>query len=175
MSEADAIARGSRSVSKRRGQERKALRAPLGAAPPKPDDLTPEASAEWDRLVPILIVLGTLGVGDGLNLRRYIELGLEYREVYAITRLPTHERVLFSDKGAASLNPLQVLRATLGRELMTHEREFGLTPNSRRSLGIALTPVITTTEPVKRGNRSGKAGADGNVIDAGDRFFGDAD
>ncbi|CDF82638.1 hypothetical protein PKB_1273 [Pseudomonas knackmussii B13] len=42
-------------------------------APPKPDHLSPEASAEWDRVVEALLALGWISELDGMALATYCE------------------------------------------------------------------------------------------------------
>ena len=107
---------------------------PVGA-PPMPKRLKADAVAvgKWKELVPILLSMGTLTVGDGEALATLCE-------VYAVAQTCLLEfraggAAMTSDSGAIKPNPAGPLYRGLVALQQSLMSEFGLTPSSRVRLG----------------------------------------
>jgi P27 family predicted phage terminase small subunit len=110
--------------------------APIGA-PEMPKRLKADAAAvaKWKELVPILLSMGTLTVGDGEALATLCE-------VFAVAQSCLLEfraggSAITSDTGAIKPNPAGPLYRGLVSLQQSLMSEFGLTPSSRVRLGTS--------------------------------------
>lgn len=115
-------------------------------APEPPGWLTPEAQAEWDRVVPGLIALDILKAEDRANLAAYCETWATF--VMAVRNVQdngeTIEHTVYSQGPNGSshrtseiVNPFIAVARAAGKELRGFAAQFGLTPSSETALGKA--------------------------------------
>ncbi len=112
--------------------------APKGV-PEMPKFLTPEARAEWKRIVPILSAMNVLTVADGKALAAYCS---SYAQLVlaeaAIAKFGIINVTLDQLTGVAELkvNPVVRIKSDALRQMKSFLLEFGLTPASRSKLKI---------------------------------------
>lgn len=100
-------------------------------APPKPDWLTAEASAEWDRVVPELTRLELLKEIDGAALAAYCEAWSEFVDA---TRILQHSGLTIEAKQGQISHPCVAIRRNAAKEVRAWAAHFGLTPSTEQNL-----------------------------------------
>lgn len=116
------------------------------AAPEPPEWLSPEARAEWDRVVPGLQLLDILKEEDRANLAAYCETWATF--VLAVRNVQdngeTIEHTVIShgpngrtERTSEIVNPFIAVARAAGKELRGFAAQFGLTPSSETALGKA--------------------------------------
>ena len=108
-------------------------------APPMPDWLSPEAQAEWARIVPDLEMLGLISRLDRQAMAHYCEAAAEYRFWTLKMREFSQGQSLRGDvqtyrSGAQDLSVWRKLRNDAERRANEAGSRFGLSPLARRSL-----------------------------------------
>ncbi|WP_205864538.1 phage terminase small subunit P27 family [Planctomonas sp. JC2975] len=101
--------------------------------PVAPEWLSPEAHAEWDRVVPELSRLEVLKSEDRAALAAYCETWATFVEA---TRIIATEGLTIEAKQGTLPHPAVGIARNAGRELRTWAGQFGLTPAAENSLGI---------------------------------------
>jgi P27 family predicted phage terminase small subunit len=109
---------------------------PLAGGPDKPDWLSPEASAEWDRLLAMLLERRTISRADGAMLAMLCSTYAAWRT--AIAAEAKVGAVTETATGGFKQSPESLAANQLGKLLITMLREFGLTPASRHH----VAPII---------------------------------
>lgn len=116
--------------------------------PVKPTHLDPVASGEWDRVVPIMVELGTLATTD-------LAVLISYCQVYSqIVRLETYfatnpdQEIIVNDKGNEVRNPRLIILEKARTELRYLINELGFSAKSRR--GVVAKPVGGGPAPYAR-------------------------
>ena len=105
-------------------------------APEPPSDLSDEARAEWDRIVPGLDALDLLKPEDYAALVEHCETFANYLAAIRIVR--AEGIVVYNPKtGQAHKNPALAAAEAASAQLRASCREFGLTPSSEQNLGRA--------------------------------------
>lgn len=108
--------------------------------PTAPSWLSPEARAEWDRVVPGLVQLDILKAEDRAALSAYCETWARFVEasrdiaVNGLTVVNHSTRKDGTQSEWTTQNPSVGIAAAAGRELRMFAREFGLTPSSEAAL-----------------------------------------
>lgn len=113
--------------------------------PTAPEWLTPEARAEWDRVVPGLALLELLKPEDRAMLAAYCETWATFVHATRYVRehgaTVEHEAVTVGPTGAATsrtqrvVNPFIAVARAAGKELRGFGAQFGLSPSSETALG----------------------------------------
>lgn len=103
-------------------------------APSKPDWLSGEASAEWDRVVPELQRLQLLKEIDGAALAAYCESWSEFVEA---TETLQRTGLTFEAKQGEIPHPCVAIRRNAGKEVRAWASHFGLTPSTEQNLVAA--------------------------------------
>lgn len=102
---------------------------PTPGVPPKPDDLSPAAAAEWDFIVPELIRMGVLTVVDRSVLVAYCRCAGVIAQ--SESTLAAEGSVLQTEKGYAYPHPAMAQMMTAQKQQIGYAAELGLTPASR--------------------------------------------
>ena len=133
-----------RPASRRRN--RRQVNASVSAGrPAMPRTLTPEARAEWRRVVPDLERMGVLASVDRGVLVRYCTAWADWSELDAQVRRTG--RIVRGRDGNLVRNPLWLLRRDAGQELMELTRQLALTPAARLRSGIKVERAETLAVP----------------------------
>lgn len=103
-------------------------------APEPPEDLTGEARAEWERIVPEIEAAGYLTTLDRGALTRYCKAWGEYCEL--TQNLAATGKLVRNRNGDLVRNPLWLMRNTVEQTMYTLGRELGLSPSSRRRMDV---------------------------------------
>ena len=106
---------------------------PSGKMPACPDWLSDDAHAEWDRVLPELEELGTVGATDYAVLVGYCESFSQYKmasEMLAETG-PLHEP---RGDGESRRHPLVFVLKDSREAMLKFARELGLSPSSRSAV-----------------------------------------
>jgi P27 family predicted phage terminase small subunit len=107
---------------------------PRDAPPVKPHDLTEGASAEWDRVLPDLVAMGTAKAVDQAGLAAYCEAVAHLR---TLADLVAHSGPLLVGRdGLAHKNPAVAQFRDASTLVRLWAREFGFTPASRQPLRV---------------------------------------
>jgi P27 family predicted phage terminase small subunit len=130
----------------------------------KPRDLTGEAAAIWDELIPILRNLGVLSDSDGMTIARYCATMAEWRALDRI--IATEGRTYRTEGGQFCPHPCVRMRAERAKEAQGFEDRFGLSPSARTSLHIVRAAALKAQQDAK----AKKDPKPGKVLDAS-RFF----
>ena len=112
---------------------------PEQGAPEKPEDLTPNASAAWDHLVPRLEASGVMTRIDGRAFARYCELWALWEDLKAFIHKSGHAHPIRNRKGEVTgvkAYPQVRLALQTSEHLLRLEQQFGLTPSARASLSV---------------------------------------
>lgn len=111
---------------------------PISDVPPAPPHLTAKASAEWDRIVPLMMAVNMLTDMDLAPLASYcqcqgdvIEMSLKMADLAKQDKSGTGGRVVTSAGGSVYLNPLVAALQGARRDMVRYAAELGLTPSSR--------------------------------------------
>jgi P27 family predicted phage terminase small subunit len=105
---------------------------PRDQPPEKPAYLTPRASAEWDRVIPDLIAMGTAKAVDQGGLAAFCEAVALLGEVTAV--LARDGLLVTGRDGSERRHPAAGLWRLASAECRQWAREFGLTPSARSEL-----------------------------------------
>lgn len=100
-------------------------------APEPPEWLTPEAAAEWRRVVPGLQRLDLLKEEDRAALAAYCETWAVFAEA---TRTVQREGLTIEAKQGQLAHPAVGIARNAGRELRAWAAHFGLTPSTEQAL-----------------------------------------
>ena len=118
---------------------------PVGM-PDKPATLDAEASAEWDRMGPLLVRLGVLTISDGPAFIAYCTLVgrlATLRQQIADQPDPLQLKVTVDGSGQehteARPNPLYRMELEAMKTLSTYLSHFGLTPATRSKIVAAAS------------------------------------
>ena len=101
--------------------------------PSAPDWLSPEAAAEWDRVLPELTRLDLLKEADGAALAAYCE---SWATFVAATRIVQAEGLTIEAKQGTLPHPAVAIARNAGREVRTWAGQFGLTPAAESGIGV---------------------------------------
>lgn len=142
-------------------------------APPKPDYLSDEAAAEWDRLVPELEAVGMLATVDRAALVVLCEAWADLQRIQARIRTDgdTLEEPIQNSSGEVigkrlKAHPIARLQQQAYQRWVSLLRDFGLSPGARDRLGFvkaasasaqvaATNQVRALVEQVHRGRTGG--------------------
>ncbi|PWF88689.1 phage terminase small subunit P27 family [Kocuria rosea] len=108
-------------------------------APDKPDDLSPEAAAFWDRLVPALAEAGVLRRVDASALTVAAETWARWRS--AVAQRQAQGMTARTSQGESTA-PWVGIEERAARDLRGWFSEYGLTP----AAAAALTPAAKTPD-----------------------------
>ena len=113
---------------------------PPGGFPAMPDDLDPEAQAEWHHVEAHMAATGVIRQVDRLLLRAYCEAASRYLQS---VRLYATSGPLLPDRGHHGVvkNPLHQIVRDNEATLRALARELGLTPSARA--GLVTAPTIS--------------------------------
>lgn len=105
-------------------------------APEAPADLSPEARAEWDRIVPGLDAMELLKPEDRAALVHHCECWAAYQSALADVR---ENGISFTNQesGVIHKNPAQSVVETMGTQLRNTIAMFGLSPAAERNVSKA--------------------------------------
>ena len=110
-------------------------------APEPPEWLSPDALAEWNRVVPGLEELDLLKSADGAVLAAYCETWADY--VAAVRQVRAEGLTLVNpDSGRVHKHPAVGVAETARAHLRVLAAEFGLTPSSEQRLGSTGVRVV---------------------------------
>ena len=117
-------------------------RIPINENEPKPDPRRPDkpelsdiASAEWDRIVPLIEAMGTLSADSGAALAIYCEAFADWT---AARRQIAAEGLVVSSPQGTKKNPAFDVASKCTDIMLKCLREFGLTPSSRTGLSVKV-------------------------------------
>ncbi|MFJ1581772.1 phage terminase small subunit P27 family [Streptomyces sp. NPDC088197] len=99
--------------------------------PDAPEWLTPEARAEWDRVLPGLARLDLLKPEDAAALAAYCEAWATFREA---TETVQRDGLTIEAKQGTLPHPAVGIARAAGRELRAWAAHFGLTPSTEQAL-----------------------------------------
>lgn len=111
---------------------------PDPAIPEPPEDLHPEARAEWDRIVPHLAELGLLSELDRTALAAYCQLYARWWEAERAIR--EYGMVQYTDTGYATQRPEVGVANQALKQLKVYLAEFGLSPAARTRIDASTAP-----------------------------------
>lgn len=100
--------------------------------PTKPDWLSDEAAAEWDRVLPELNRLQLVKQEDAAALASYCEAWATFVDATLIWH---REGMTIEAKQGLLAHPAVAIARNAGRELRAWAAHFGLTPSSEQALG----------------------------------------
>jgi P27 family predicted phage terminase small subunit len=107
---------------------------PRELLPEAPDWLSAAAAEEWARLVPDLIVMGTVKAADATALACYCEAVARFR---VASEIVSKAGLMLKDRdGIVRKNPAVGMARDAGAEVRQWAREFGLTPAARQPLRV---------------------------------------
>lgn len=101
--------------------------------PVKPDWLSDEAAAEWDRVLPELTRLQLVKREDAAALASYCEAWATF--VTATKELQDYGGLTIEAKQGMLAHPAVAIARNAGRELRAWAAHFGLTPSTEQALG----------------------------------------
>jgi P27 family predicted phage terminase small subunit len=110
---------------------------PRAVAPDRPRWLSAKAVAEWERVLPELLAMGTAKSSDQAGLAAYCE-AVAQLEVLSELVARTGPLLVGRD-GLAHKNPAVSQRVTASAEVRLWAREFGLTPAARQPMRVELS------------------------------------
>lgn len=111
---------------------------PAPAVPEPPEDLDPEARAEWDRIVPHLAALGLLSHLDRAALAAYCQLYARWWEAERAIR--EHGLTQVTESGYVAQRPEVGIANTALTQMRRYLVEFGLTPAARSRIDAPTAP-----------------------------------
>ena len=102
-----------------------------------PRELDAKGKAEWKQLAPLLERQNLLTVADLPALARLCY----YRALWSVlSSMVAEGDLLTATKAGMAKHPAAVLLLDVGKQVLTLEREFGLTPSARTSLSAPAPP-----------------------------------
>ncbi|KOU20958.1 terminase [Streptomyces sp. WM6372] len=99
--------------------------------PEAPDWLSPEAAAEWDRVMPELSRLDLVKESDRASLAAYCEAWATFREA---TETVQREGLTIEARQGTLAHPAVAIARAAGREVRSWAGHFGLTPSTEQAL-----------------------------------------
>ncbi|MFF5451868.1 phage terminase small subunit P27 family [Streptomyces sp. NPDC012950] len=99
--------------------------------PTAPEWLSPEAAAEWERVLPELSRLDLVKEQDRAALAAYCEAWATFREA---TETVQREGMTIEAKQGTLAHPAVAIARAAGRELRAWASHFGLTPSTEQAL-----------------------------------------
>ncbi len=118
------------------------------AGPHPPDNLHPDAAAEWSRLAPICKRRGLLTDGDWIAWR--LGFAAYSTWLHASAQLDDVSRWVFAtESGYESPSPFVVIAKNSWSAVLQFCREFGLTPSARSGLAITEPGSDTGGDPLE--------------------------
>ncbi|MEX1253323.1 MAG: phage terminase small subunit P27 family [Dehalococcoidia bacterium] len=115
--------------ARRRNLRRRTGKVVTVAKPAMPRSLSPEAKAEWRRVVPELEEIGVLATIDRAVLMRYCTAWSDWCEVQAL--LTKSGPLVRGRQGTFVRNPLLMVRSDVEATLSDLGKQLGLTPGAR--------------------------------------------
>ena len=116
------------------------------SAPEPPDWLSPEALAEWRRIVPALDALGVLKEADRAMVSAYCETWSTYATAIRQVRAEG-VTVVNPESGCPRKNPALAAAEAAANQLRSLGNELGLSPAAERLLNIAPHADDDTDDP----------------------------
>lgn len=110
---------------------------PQSVAPEKPMYLDDRASAEWDKIVPMLLELGLLTKIDGTTLANWCILHSQMQQAANI--LKRSQILVKGEKGNLVKNPAFYVLCECVDRLNRLAHEFGMTPSSRTRITLEVS------------------------------------
>jgi len=107
------------------------------AAPEPLDDLTAEARAEWDAIVPLLVEYGIVTLLDRAALVMYCQLRVTWRE---LERVVKREGVVIASRAGLGVHPAFKAAMETLTQLRLLGAELGLSPSARSRLRVPGPP-----------------------------------
>lgn len=107
--------------------------------PSKPRHLSIEASAEWDRLAPVLMRLGLLTRLDRAAFAAYCQAWAKHVE--AEQQLAKASALAFTQTGFPIINPWATISKQAVEQMSRLLGEFGLTPAARTRINVGHVPT----------------------------------
>lgn len=111
-----------------------------GEAPDKPAWLSPEASAEWDRLAPMLASLDLLTALDRAAFALYCQTWADFVRAVQEVR---QAGITYEVEGNLKTHPAVKIASNAAKQLLQMAGEFGMTPAARTRLRIELAEIET--------------------------------
>lgn len=99
--------------------------------PEAPEWLSPEAAAEWDRVMPELSRLDLVKESDRAALTAYCEAWATFREA---TETVQREGLTIEARQGKLAHPAVAIARAAGREVRSWAGHFGLTPSTEQAL-----------------------------------------
>jgi P27 family predicted phage terminase small subunit len=99
--------------------------------PTAPDWLTPEAAAEWERVLPELSRLDLVKESDRAGLAAYCEAWAVFVEATTIVQ---RDGLTIEAKQGMLAHPAVAIARNAGREMRSWAAHFGLTPSTEQAL-----------------------------------------
>lgn len=127
-------------ILKMEKKRRAAPKDPAIGTPSKPETVAvdPVASAEWDRIVPVLEKRGVLSQADLGILVCYVDA---YSRLVACRKAVAEDGVIVStDMGSAKAHPALTAASIAARDLRSAAEALGATPASQSSIVIHMEP-----------------------------------
>ena len=115
--------------ARRRNPRRLTGKVVTVARPAMPRSLSPEAKAEWRRVVPELEEIGVLATVDRAVLIRYCTAWADWVELQEL--LAKSGKLIRGQKGNLVRNPLLLIRSDVEATLSDLGKQLGLTPGAR--------------------------------------------
>lgn len=102
-------------------------------APEAPEWLSPEAKAEWDRVLPELMRLELVKAEDRAALAAYCETWATFKDAVETVQ---REGLTIEAKQGTLAHPAVAIARNTGKELRAWAGQFGLTPSAEGSLQV---------------------------------------
>jgi P27 family predicted phage terminase small subunit len=124
----------------------------VGGKPKRPKDLTPEADAEWKRLVKELTKRGTLTRVDSSMLELYVRMWSRWRKVATLAEENPTTEVTWTDKNGEPHSkviehPASSMATKLENSLRHMLKELSATPASRNKTKPTAQPASKNAPP----------------------------
>lgn len=102
-------------------------------APEAPEWLSPEAKAEWDRVIPELMRLELVKAEDRAALAAYCETWATFKDAVETVQ---REGLTIEAKQGTLAHPAVAIARNTGKELRAWANQFGLTPSAENALAV---------------------------------------
>lgn len=99
-----------------------------------PDYLEGVALSEWHSVIRVLETNGMLSSVDTTALAIYCETVQKWRETQDVLKIEPN--VITMSNGAKKLHPYVRMQEGLFKQIVAFQKEFGLTPNSRKRMRV---------------------------------------
>jgi len=122
---------------------------PRTMPPDMPPGLTTGGEAEWNRVIPDLIAMGTAKAVDQAALAAYCEcVALFY---WLSDLINKSGPLIFGEDGDARKNPLIAMRRDVSYEMRMWAREFGFTPSARQPMRVEHAHTVIPADRLLTG------------------------